>query len=553
MTFSSPLHHVSPPPMTILHSPNNENIDPNQSKRLNFDFYKASAKEISTFSPDYSKRRFSRPSRSVSSANHRILFRDLNSNLPHKQPYFNLHSQSSSPSSSSSSYNSSEYDEMDSDSTGTAFSDTDEDDLFSKTPDLKPIAFTPFTFSCTSSMDSFFSSTSHVPIKHSPTHRMESLPTNALQSIMNNKPELNCYLSPGNKIASPNTGIVCRALAPVKARSSWDLSSIPPNHIHYPKVRRTLSMFQNPKDVLKTSSEKKSQSAAVTAIGGATECMPTEQLSVLSREGCPLKSFTVDQDAFRRIDRNTLCEILDGQHRDLYSRHIVVDCRFEYEYEGGHIAGAVNINTKERLQEVLIANAPVVSGERTLLVFHCEYSAHRGPRMAMHLRQLDRESNMNRYPLLHYPDIVILDGGYSHFFAAHSVRCFPQQYVAMNDNADACEREMDRFRHTMKTKKKGVGRSQTFTFGSTVASVDAFVVSPVAATRSRSALFNKQPTARLCLNSCSESEEEAAKVLAEKNENDDDSFEFEMATPTQPTFSRRRLAGFPKLSQCSLF
>ncbi|KAF5100139.1 hypothetical protein D0Z03_000860 [Geotrichum reessii] len=312
-------------------------------------------------------------------------------------------------------------------------------------------------------------------------------------------------------------------------------------------------MFQNPKDVLKTSSEKKSQFAAVTTTGEAIDSMPTEQLSVLSQEGCSLKSYTVDQDAFRRIDRNTLCEILDGQHRDLYSRHVVVDCRFQYEYEGGHITGAVNINTKERLQEVLIANAPVVPGERTLLVFHCEYSAHRGPHMAMHLRQLDRESNMNRYPLLHYPDIVILDGGYSHFFAAHSVRCFPQQYVAMNDNADACEREMDRFRHTMKTKKKTVGRSQTFTFGSTGASVDAFVVSPMAAKRSRSALFNELPATRLCLNSCSESEEEVAKVLAEQNKNNNDGFEFEMTTPTQPTFSRRRLAGFPKLSQYNLF
>jgi rhodanese-related sulfurtransferase len=385
-------------------------------------------------------------------------------------------------------------------------------------------------------------------------NRMESLPINALQSITLNKPELTCYLNSSNNKTSPNTRIACRALAPVKARSSWDVSSLPTGLIHYPKVRRTLSMFETPKEVLYTSPEKKPPVAATVLAAGTKMNMHPEQLSVLAQKDCPLKSFTVDQDAIRRIDRNTLCEILDGQHRNLYDRHVIIDCRFEYEYEGGHIAGAVNINTKERLQEALIANAPANADERTLLVFHCEYSAHRGPRMAMQLRQLDREANMNRYPLLHYPDIVILDGGYSHFFAGHAARCFPQQYVAMKDNADACEREMDRFRHTMKTKKKkAVGRSQTFTFGSTASSVDAFVVSPVAVTRSRSALFSQAPMTKLSLNVSSESDDEAAKALAEEAENDDGSFDFDTTAPKQPMFARRRLAGIPKLSQCSLF
>lgn len=443
--------------------------------------------------------------------------------------------------------------DMDSDTTGSMFSDADEDDLFSKTPDLKPFASTPFTFSCASSIDSYFTKTSNVPIKHSPTTRMESLPINALQSITLNKPELKCSLNSNNKRTSPNSRLACRALAPVKSRSSWDVSSLPPNLIHYPKVRRTFSVFQAPKEVVNPSPEKKSPVTATIA-GAAQPGMHEEQISLLGQKDCPLKSFTVDQDAIRRIDRTTLCEILDGQHRNLYDRHIIVDCRFEYEYEGGHIAGAVNINTKERLQEALIANAPTTSGERTLLVFHCEYSAHRGPRMAMQLRQLDREANMNRYPLLHYPDIVILDGGYSQFFAGHATRCFPQQYVAMKDNEDACEREMDRFRHTMKTKKKkAVGRSQTFTFGSNAPAVGSFMVSPVAVTRSRSALFSQPPTKKLSLHVSSESDDETAKALAEEAENDDSSFEFESTTPKQPMFGRRRLAGFPKLSQCSLF
>ena len=31
---------------------------------------------------------------------------------------------------------------------------------------------------------------------------------------------------------------------------------------------------------------------------------------------------------------------------------IVVDCRFDYEYQGGHIKGAINVNSKDAMEEV---------------------------------------------------------------------------------------------------------------------------------------------------------------------------------------------------------
>lgn len=48
----------------------------------------------------------------------------------------------------------------------------------------------------------------------------------------------------------------------------------------------------------------------------------------------------------------------------------------------------------------------------TLLVIHCEFSSHRGPLLASHLRNCDRIINQDHYPKLFYPDILILDGGY---------------------------------------------------------------------------------------------------------------------------------------------
>lgn len=76
-------------------------------------------------------------------------------------------------------------------------------------------------------------------------------------------------------------------------------------------------------------------------------------------------------------------DLLDGHYEADYH---VIDCRFDYEYNGGHIPGAININTTNAVEELLLGTAkkpkPSVSGDparKTILVFHCEFSAKRAP------------------------------------------------------------------------------------------------------------------------------------------------------------------------------
>lgn len=57
--------------------------------------------------------------------------------------------------------------------------------------------------------------------------------------------------------------------------------------------------------------------------------------------------------------------------------------------------------------------------KRLVLVFHCEFSSERGPRMCRFVRQKDRM--MNLYPNLHYPELYILKGGYKEFFPKFQV------------------------------------------------------------------------------------------------------------------------------------
>ena len=165
-------------------------------------------------------------------------------------------------------------------------------------------------------------------------------------------------------------------------------------------------------------------------------------------------------DSIPRITKDTLLEILDGNFDSHFDQRMIVDCRFEYEFEGGHIDGAVNYNDKEELTSQLFETS--LPG-KTLLIFHCEYSAHRAPIMARHVRKQDRSTNVEYYPKLTYPEVYILDGGYSAFFEEHRGRCYPQNYVEMDakEHAFTCEREMGRLRQN----RSKLNRAQTFAFG----------------------------------------------------------------------------------------
>lgn len=94
-----------------------------------------------------------------------------------------------------------------------------------------------------------------------------------------------------------------------------------------------------------------------------------------------LPYFRTEEESLPRIAKDTMIDVLDGKFDQSYKRAIIVDCRFEYEYEGGHIDGAINFNNKEELATRLFEAVDPESLENSLLILHCEYSAHRAPIM----------------------------------------------------------------------------------------------------------------------------------------------------------------------------
>lgn len=148
-----------------------------------------------------------------------------------------------------------------------------------------------------------------------------------------------------------------------------------------------------------------------------------------------------NSDLFPRISTETLSKIItDGSHKPHYQSYRIIDCRFKYEYDGGHIIDALNLRTQNDINKSLIQN-PL---EKCLLIFYCEFSARRSPSLASQLRCHDRTVNYEEYPKLCYPDIVILEGGYEKFFRKYPQLCSPMDYVPMDSKN--CDKEIDIFR-----------------------------------------------------------------------------------------------------------
>ncbi|KAK7073688.1 M-phase inducer phosphatase 1, partial [Halocaridina rubra] len=142
------------------------------------------------------------------------------------------------------------------------------------------------------------------------------------------------------------------------------------------------------------------------------------------------------------ISVDTMADLLRGKYCKQISSFRIIDCRYPYEYEGGHIKGAEMFHHPQMIIDHLMAQegAPVITKEGTprhVLIFHCEYSAERGPKAQRLLRENDRTTNKEHYPALHFPETYLLEGGYKAFFEKYSELCTPKCYVRMLDSKHA--------------------------------------------------------------------------------------------------------------------
>ncbi|EHB04309.1 M-phase inducer phosphatase 2, partial [Heterocephalus glaber] len=149
------------------------------------------------------------------------------------------------------------------------------------------------------------------------------------------------------------------------------------------------------------------------------------------------------------ISPETVVALLMGKFSNIVEKFVIVDCRYPYEYEGGHIKTAVNLPL-ERDAETFLLQSPITPcslDKRIILIFHCEFSSERGPRMCRFIRERDRAAN--DYPRLYYPEMYVLKGGYKEFFPQHPNFCEPRDYRPMNH--EGFREELRTFRLKMRS------------------------------------------------------------------------------------------------------
>lgn len=165
-------------------------------------------------------------------------------------------------------------------------------------------------------------------------------------------------------------------------------------------------------------------------------------------------------DGINTVTCATVRDLLDGRIGRQFRNVFILDCRFDYEYLGGHIRTAIHANDPEVLVERFFKHR-VLDGP-TCFVFHCEFSSERGPSQLRLMRELDRKANLASYPNLFYPELYLMENGYSEFFVKFPTYCDPQAYISMFD-----DRFRDSLRGNLEIKKTLKKKRRPSTLGNT--------------------------------------------------------------------------------------
>jgi len=165
----------------------------------------------------------------------------------------------------------------------------------------------------------------------------------------------------------------------------------------------------------------------------------TSDATPRSRRVTPMKSLPTEyrtprsnrmpfSTAGQVISTSTVKSVLDGKYADKHTA--IIDCRFAYEFNGGHIPGAINFPPGEiqSLVEYLFGLSGLVTRKQAklLIIMHCEFSQCRAPRMAAEL--LRHSTLTGRSQQL---EVYVMKGGYSEFYRLYPDVCEPRGYATM--------------------------------------------------------------------------------------------------------------------------
>ena len=145
---------------------------------------------------------------------------------------------------------------------------------------------------------------------------------------------------------------------------------------------------------------------------------------------------------------------------------IIIDCRYPYEYEGGHIPRALNLHTQEMIIKLANDHHERSANRDNVLVFHCKFSSERAPKRARFLRNLDRQLNTEKYPVLNFSELYIIKGGYRDFYNQYREVCVPRCYIPMlhKDHKSDLEKFRSKFKSRSVERRRNGSTLNKITF-----------------------------------------------------------------------------------------
>ncbi|CEF66757.1 Rhodanese-like domain-containing protein [Strongyloides ratti] len=141
-------------------------------------------------------------------------------------------------------------------------------------------------------------------------------------------------------------------------------------------------------------------------------------------ENSSVKRFKLSQE----LIKYTLIETMKTYgERNFNDKFIIVDCRFPYQYNAGHIKGAINLYDISEVRNIFFpANMrKFAQVRRKVPIFY--YTLTKAPEIIRKIREYDRQKKV-------YENIYLLDGGYEKFYEEEKSKefCDPYGYIEPN-------------------------------------------------------------------------------------------------------------------------
>lgn len=165
---------------------------------------------------------------------------------------------------------------------------------------------------------------------------------------------------------------------------------------------------------------------------------PISRDSLPSPISLPLRN----TDDVTRITPEDAAEVIVNPASKGFDKCLVLDCRFPYEFKGGHIKNAINVLDVHSLRRIYHD----YQGQNVCIIFHCEFSKNRSKNFFQDFRDYDRRQHVADYPNISYPNAFLLAGGYKHFYQSYEELCVGG-YIEMRDTRFVSSGDLRKF-HT---------------------------------------------------------------------------------------------------------